>query len=144
MVVPALLILLGLAFGAYKLFSPSAKDIPAPPPIISPDLPAHDPIPGEMPLDSFYINFPGRPNDTIIELSIVLHYNDSPDESLIRDSLVTLRDIIYRVTQGKGSLVITDNELQRALREELRERINAVLGGERVSYVQINQIRILQ
>lgn len=144
-VVPALLIVGGLIFGLLALFSePDTSELPPPPPVFSPDLPPREAVLGEMRLESFYISFPGRSNDTIIELSLVLHYNDSPDALLIRGKMTDLRDIIYRVTQGRGSLIITDSELQRGLREELRERANALLGGDYISYVQIDQIRILQ
>ncbi|UQZ89944.1 hypothetical protein C4J81_12280 [Deltaproteobacteria bacterium Smac51] len=144
-IIPAVLILAGLVFGVYKLFI--AKDEPeyVPPPLtISPNLPVREPHPGELRLESFYINFPGRPNDTIVEVSMVLHFEDTADELAIVDGLVTIRDIIYRITQSKGNQIITNSELQRALREELRTRANLALGGDHVSYVQINQIRILQ
>lgn len=142
---PALLLLLGLVFGLMALFSdPEPVYVPPPPPDISPELPLREATAGEMRLESFYVSFPGRANDTIIELSLILHYNDTPDALLIRDKLTPLRDIIYRVAQGKGSLIITDSTLQGVLREELRERANLLLGGEYISYVQIDQIRILQ
>ena len=142
--VPALVVLLGLVFGAYKIFFSSEEETPAArEAIIDPRVQPRDPEPGEMTLGAFYIGFPGNQGDTLVEMTVVLHYNDFPDQAVIEERLATVRDLIFRATQGKGSQVISDGEMQKALREELAANINLVLGREAVSYVQITQIRIL-
>lgn len=143
-VIPALLFLSGAAFGLYKLFfsssgaSPAAREA-----VIDPRVPPRDPVPGEMPLEPFYIAFPGSQGDTLVEMAIVLHYNDFPDKAAVGEGLVTVRDLIFRAVQGKGSRIISDGEMQKALREELAADINLALGREAVSYVGITQIKIL-
>ena len=143
-VVPALVVALGLVFGVYKLFFSSKQDPGAARElVIDPRVPPRDPQPGEMPLEAFYIGFPGNQGDTLVEMTVVLHYNDFPDKAVVGEQLGTVRDLIFRAAQGKGSQVISDGEMQKALREELAANINLALGHEAVSYVQITQIRIL-
>ncbi|MDR2946850.1 MAG: hypothetical protein LBV79_08910 [Candidatus Adiutrix sp.] len=141
--VPALLLLLGLLFGAYTLFFAEEEKPVVRETIISPEAPPRDPEPGDMPVETLYVGFPGPQGDTLVEILVVLHYNDLPDRALITDRLPTLRDIIYRAVQGKGAAMVSDGEIQRVLREELAVSLNQALGREAVNYVQITQIRIL-
>ena len=141
---PTLAAALGLVFGVYKLFFSSKEDPGAArEQVIDPRVPPRDPQPGEMPLEAFYISFPGSQGDTLVEMTVVLYYNDFPDQAAVGEQLATVRDLIFRAAQGKGSQVISDGEMQKALREELAANINLALGREAVSYVQITQIRIL-
>jgi|GEM_PF-5019844 len=142
---PALLLVCGLGFGVYKLFfsSPSAEEGPAPL-VIDPAVPQREPQPGSLDLGVFYVNFPGERGETIMEMTVVLHYRDLPNRAAIEARLPLVRDIIYLVTQGQGSQVISNGESQRLLRQLAAEQINAALGGEHIEYLQLSQIRILQ
>jgi flagellar basal body-associated protein FliL len=141
LVVPGVLILVGLGWGAYRLLIHT----PAPPPqvlVIDPSLPPPDPNPGEVPLERFLIPFAGTP-EVIVEMSVTLYYNNVSDRELIVDNLPSVRAAIFHITRNKGSQVVTDGGLQRALRQELRQAANEALGAEAISYVQLTQFRIL-
>ena len=140
---PAVLILAALGLGAYKLFFAAEPEPPPPPLVIDPRPPHRDPAPGDMELNPFYVNFPGSPNETIVEMQVVLHYPDLPNKMVIDEKMPVIRDIIFRITQSKGAQVISNGELQRSLRQELADQANLALGGEHITYVQINQFRIL-
>ena len=141
LVLPSLLVLSGLSFGVYRLFI--YKPPPPPKPlVIDATVPFREPEPGELPLLPFYINFAGEP-ETIVEMSVMLYYNDAPDKDLIAANLPAVREVIFRITQSKGSQVVTSGEIQRTLRRELAQAANAALGAEAVSYVQLTQFRIL-
>jgi len=141
LVVPAILILIGLGWAVHRLFIHT----PPPPPqvlVIDPSLPPHEPEPGEVPLKPFYINFAGEP-EVIVEMSAVLYYNDISDRELIVENLPSVREVIFRITRSKGSEVVTNGGIQRALRQELLQAANEVLGAKAISYVQLTQFRIL-
>lgn len=141
--VPAVLLAMGLIFGVYKIFF-SKEQVPVVRELaIDPRVPPRDPEPGEMSLEAFYVGFPGSQGDTLVEMTVVLHYNDFPDKAAVEERLATVRDLIFRGAQSKGSRVISDGEMQKVLREEMTANINLALGREAVSYVQITQIRIL-
>lgn len=145
LLVPALLLVCGLGLGFYKLFFSSSPGPEGPAPlVIDPTVPPRDPQPGSLDLGAFYINFPGERGETIMEMTVVLHYKDLPDRAAIEARLPLVRDIIYLVTQGQGSQVISNGEAQRLLRQAAAEQANAALGGDHIDYVQISQIRILQ
>ena len=141
----AFLVFLGLAIGLFKLFfSSGAGEAGQSALIIDPNIPPREPNPGEIALKPFYINFPAGSSEIIIEMTVTIHYeylNDRPD---IERRLTAVRDVIYRVTQAKGAQVATNGELQRSLRQELVEKSNLVFNENKISYVQIDQIRILQ
>lgn len=142
-VVPALLVALVLIFGIYKFFLAKEDVAEVRELVIDPRVPPRDPVPGELSMEAFYIGFPGSQGDTLVEMTVVLHYNDVTDKALIEERLPAVRDLIFRATQGKGSQVISDGEIQKGLRQELADNINLALGRASVSYVQITQIRIL-
>lgn len=145
LLVPALLLVCGLAYGVYKLFFSSSSGPEGPAPlVIDPTVPPRDPQPGSLDLGAFYVNFPGDRGETIMEMTVVLHYKDLPDRAAIEARLPMVRDIIYLVTQGQGSQVISNGEAQRLLRQAAAAQANAALGGDHIDYVQISQIRILQ
>jgi flagellar basal body-associated protein FliL len=147
LVVPAVVVLLGLIFGLYKLFfsgPPEAPLTPEKPLVIETRAPPREPTPGEIQLGPFYINFPGRRNDIMAEMFVVIYYEDAPDRFFIENELTVIRDIVYRVTQGLGAEVIADSQLQKRLRQELMEKANAALGAPRISFIQISQLRVLQ
>jgi len=144
-VIPSILVLLGLTFGIYKLFfsSPAPQEKPKVL-IINPEVPPRELVPGEMALSPFYLTYPTSSGETVVEMSVILHYNDKTDIMVIDQNLTALRDAIFRLSSGKGAGLISDGETQRILRQELTEICNKILGAQRVSYVQINQLRILQ
>jgi flagellar basal body-associated protein FliL len=139
---PALVVLAGLGWAIHRLFLYTP---PPPPPIlvIDPTVPAREMEPGALPLNPFYINFVGDP-ETIVEMAVQLFYNDVPDRELVEANLPLVREIIFRLTKNKGNQVVTSGELQRALRRELLQAINAALEAEAISYVQLTQFRILR
>ncbi len=138
-----LLLLGGIGFAVFALFF-TEEEPPPPPLIINPQPPARNLIPGDLPLEPFYLSFPGSQGETIVEMTVSLHYLDEPDKLILDAQLPEVRDIIYRLTQSKGSQVISSGEIQSALKLELAKALNTALKGERLSYVQIQQIRILQ
>ena len=144
---PAVLGLLGLSFGVYKLFFSAPADEGGEAVqvlVIDPLPPPREPEPGALDLAPFFINFQASRPEIIMEMRVVLHYNDLPDKHLIEEKMPLVRDIIFRLTQNKGRQVVTSGDLQRELRQELTEAINASLDGEKLSYVQISQMQLLQ
>ena len=134
--------LLGLIV-KFVFFSPSESAAPVTL-IISPDAPPREAISGELALDPLYINFPGAKQETIVELSIIIYFDDSPSLNVINNNMSTVRDIIFRITQSKGREIIANGEMQQLLRQQLQDSINKTLGEGHISYIQIGQIRILQ
>lgn len=143
---PALLIFVGLAFGAYKLFfSSSVKEAPTAAVSFDPTVPPREPEPGALDLGAFYLSFPAQEGETIVEMTVVLHYLDLPDRQKLEENLTRVRDIIYRAARAKGDRVVADGELQRALREELAEEIGRAIGRPKgLDYVQIVRFRVLR
>jgi len=139
---PILMLLGGLGWFAHQHFNQAP---PPPPPVlvIDPTVPPRGELePGEMLLKPFYINFAGQP-ETIVEMTVMLYYNDTPDRELIEANLPVVREVVFRLTRNKGRQVVTNANLQRALRRELVKETNAALGAEAVSYIQLTQFRIL-
>ncbi|MGL4208417.1 MAG: flagellar basal body-associated FliL family protein, partial [Candidatus Adiutrix sp.] len=143
---PALLVVLAILFFAFRFFiSPPKSTGPvSPTQLVEIKGPPKVATPGEMLLNAFYINFPGRTEDIIIEMSVIIHYNDGPDQVFIENRITAIRDVIFRVTQGFGPSVVNDSGVQRALRQELLELSNAVLDTPRISYIQISRLRVLR
>ncbi len=142
--VPAIVLVLGLGFGVYKLFfSSSAGGKNGPAMTIDPRVPPREPTPGTLDLGPFYLNFTGGQSEIIVEMNVALHYKDLPDKMAVEQNLTRVRDIVLRVSQGLGDQIVSDGESQRTLRRDAAEKINAALGGEKIDYVQITQIRIL-
>lgn len=147
--VPALLIVLGLGFGLYKLVFSGGGDEEKTVAelIIDPAVPPREPEPGIIDLDPFYISFPAGAGagETVVEMSLSLHYNDLPDRLALEDRLPAVRDLIYRAAQAKGEQLASSGEVQRVLREELLPLLNALAGSDDgLDYVQLVQIRILR
>lgn len=135
---------MGILFGVYKIFFSGSAEVVPPDLVIDPSIPPREPVPGEITLEPFFINFPAGPSETIIEMTVILYYEDLPDRAEIERKLTAVRDVIYRVTQGKGAQIVTNGELQKVLRQELAEKSNLLFDANKITYVQIGQIRILQ
>ena len=144
-IVPAAIVILSILGLIVKFVFFSPAEVIAPVTlIISPDAPPRDAVSGELALDPLYINFPGIKHETIVEMSLIIYFNDFPSRDVINNNLSTIRDIIFRITQSKGSEIIANGEMQQLLRQQLQDNINQTLGNKHISYIQIGQIRILQ
>ena len=139
-----LLVLGGAGFGVYKLFfaGPEIDESQAVL-AIDPSVPPREPVPGDLELPPFYINFSGPQGETIVEMTVTLHYPDLTDRLILEQSMPTVRDIIARAAKDQGGQVVTSAELQRGLRQAAADQVNGTLGGPHLAYVQISQIRVL-
>ncbi|MDR1045406.1 MAG: flagellar basal body-associated FliL family protein [Candidatus Adiutrix sp.] len=141
----ALLVLVGLGVGLYKFFFSGPKvDESQAVLVIDPQAPPRDPVPGDLELPPFYLNFSGPQGETIVEMTVTLYYPDLPDRFILEERMAAVRDIIARAAKEQGGQVVTSAELQRALRQSAADQVNSGLGGPHLSYVQISQIRVLR
>ncbi|MDR2460671.1 MAG: hypothetical protein LBE38_07820 [Deltaproteobacteria bacterium] len=148
LVLPIAVGVIGLLLGIYEIFikkPPASEQVPLV--LIDPLDSAQEP--GDMTLERFYITLDdvdGK-GPLVVELEIILFYSDRLDVGLIRSNLVTLRDIIYRITKSTGSKVLTDNNVRRQLQADLLTTLNQIIpfnetaGHQVLSFVQISSLR---
>jgi flagellar basal body-associated protein FliL len=140
----------GLVFGIYMIFFPKTPPAPVPPPpeIIRDDLAqTREKLPGTLPLDRFYITLGRDEAAVVVEMEIILHYQDDLVVSVIQDDIVRIRDLIFRLTRASSPSILTEMEERRQLQANLLTTLNNldILHSDpqnpALSYVQISLLK---
>jgi flagellar basal body-associated protein FliL len=142
------LVVLGMAFAVWRIFIRSASTAPQSRPfVVAPDplTYSREPMPGEMPLERFYISLSdGAEAAAVVEMEIILHYRDTPDAALIASEIILIRDLIYRLAKATGPALLSDQDVRRQLQADLLHTLNNIDAlrsdpvDPRLTYVQIS------
>jgi flagellar basal body-associated protein FliL len=106
-----------------------------------------EPEPGEVALAPFKMTLEGAEGETAVaQIDFIIHYSDRPDGELIKENIVEVRDIFYRITKARGPQLLSDSAVRRKLQADLLSTINDMPpfkteGEPRVTYVQISLLR---
>jgi hypothetical protein len=151
MLIPLVLGVLALVFGAWQIFftSPPPEDELVLLAITDPLSVVREPEPGEMTLERFHLTLEGQEDrpPAVAEIEFILHYHDTPDAFIIQNNMVELRDIIFRVTKAQGQALLTNSGVRRQLQADLLSTLNELPAFKRdeenriLTYVQISVLR---
>jgi flagellar basal body-associated protein FliL len=117
----------GLGFGAYQIFF---KSPPQPKTVNEEYQPPSDlaqplvKIPGVLTLERFYVSLGEEPNRTLVEMEIILHYQDEPVAQILKNENVVIRDLIFRLTKTVDPSIVTEMEERRQLQANLLSTLN--------------------
>ncbi|MDR1577227.1 MAG: hypothetical protein LBT86_03200 [Deltaproteobacteria bacterium] len=117
----------GLSFGVYRIFF--NKPVEAPPPKVEYEIPddiarPRVRVPGVLTMDRFYISLGEEPNRVLVEMEIILHYQDDSIVQIINSELVVVRDLIFRLTRAMKPSIINEMEERRQLQANLLATLN--------------------
>jgi flagellar basal body-associated protein FliL len=140
----------GLGFGVYRIFLRSPVEQPPPKEeiVIEDDLAVvRVKNPGVFTLDRFYISLGEDPDKAVVEMEIILHYQDDPVVDIIKAEMVMVRDLIYRLTKSMKPTMLTEIEERRQLQANLLMTLNSLPSfmsdpaDPAITYVQISLLK---
>jgi sulfur carrier protein ThiS len=73
-------------------------------------------MPGEMTLARFVASLGQGPESVVVEMEIILHYHDAPDEALIKGEMTLIRNTVYLLLKEAGPAILGDPEVRRRYR----------------------------
>ncbi|MDR1871603.1 MAG: flagellar basal body-associated FliL family protein [Deltaproteobacteria bacterium] len=140
----------GLGFGVYRIFLRSPVEEPPPKEefVIEDDLAVvRVKTPGVFTLDRFYVSLGEEPDKTVVEMEIILHYQDEPVVEVIKTEMVMIRDLIYRLTKSMSPSMLTEMDERRQLQANLLTTLNSLPSfmsdpaDPALTYVQISLLK---
>jgi flagellar basal body-associated protein FliL len=145
---PIVLGVAGLIFGLYRIFGSGGAPEETPELVLTDPLEIDgEPQPGELAMPSFLLTLEGDDGKrAVAQVDFIIHYHDRPDLDLLKDNMVQVRDIFYRITKSRGPMILTDATARRQLQADLLSTLNDLPpfkteSDPRVTYVQISLLR---
>jgi flagellar basal body-associated protein FliL len=82
------------------------------------------------------------PGGQLLRAAVALEGYDTMDMAQIKDDLIRVRDVIYRLLRDRPADELGGDRMQNLLGTQIRTELNQSLGGQKVRRVHLTQFII--